>query len=327
MRTVVSRGLSCLAGITLAGFASVASAADADTYPSRPMTAIVASPGTSVDALMRMIGEQLHQAWGQPVIVEHKPGASSIIAYNTIARSVPDGYTFGIAVTNLVQTPYLMPSVPYDPYHDLVPVTMLAQGANIFVVNADVPAKTLPEFIALAKANPGKYAFGSYGVGTTAHILGETFSRQAGIDLLHAPYKGSGPMMQDVLGGQVPAAFPDAASALAHLASGRIRALAITGTQRYGLLPDVPTFAELGIDGLEPYGGYGIMAPAGTPAPIVNKLSEAIVRIVRTPQMTERLHALGLQVVASTPEAFAEVMRKDGPAWGKAIEAGGIRAP
>ncbi len=317
--------LRVAAGLACAGVLAGAQAAPAEPYPERPITAIVASPGTSVDALMRMIGEQLHQAWGQPVIVEHRPGASSTIAYNTLARAKPDGYTVGIAVTNLVQTPYLLPSVPYDPYKDLQPVTMLARGANIFVVNADVPARTLPEFIALAKANPGKYAFGSYGVGTTAHILGETFSRQAGIDLLHTPYKGSGPMMQDVLGGQVPSAFPDAASAMAQLSSGRIRALAITGTERYALLPDVPTFAELGVSGLEPYGWYGILTTAGTPQPIVDKLSAAIQEIVRKPDMAQRLQALGLQVVGSSPEAFAQSMRTDGALWAKAIEAGGIR--
>lgn len=327
VKNLYRKSYSILLGALAACAVNAAQAQDeaARNYPERPMTAIVSAPGTSIDVIMRLIGEGLHTAWQQPVIIEHKPGASSTIAYNTIARAKPDGHTFGIAVTGMIQTPFLLSSLPYDPYTDLTPVTMLARGANVFVVNESVPANTLQEFIDLVKANPDKYAFGSYGTGTTAHILGETFSRRAGLDLLHAPYKGSSPMMNDVLGGQIPAAFPDVATAMNQFATGRIKPLAITGTQRYPLLPDVPTFAEAGIEGLETYGWYGIFMPAGTPRPVVDKLSREIVRIVRTPEVMERLDALGLQVVASTPDEFAEVMRHDGPVWGKAIEDGGIR--
>lgn len=316
--------LACAALWCIAG-AGHAQQDTAQNYPARPMTAIISSPGTSVDVMMRMIGEALHASWKQPVVVEHKPGASSTIAYNAIARAKPDGHTFGLAVTGMIQTPFLLPELPYDPYKDLMPVTMLARGANVFVVHESVPAKTIEEFIDLVKANPGKYAFGSYGTGTTAHIMGENFNRSAGLDLLHTPYKGSAPMINDVLGAQIPAAFPDVATAMPHLQSGRLRPLAITGTERYPTLPDVPTFAEKNIQGLETYGWYGIFLPAGTPEPIVDKLSGEIRRIVRTPEVTKRFEGLGLQIVASTPEAFADAMRQDGPIWGKAIKDGGIR--
>jgi tripartite-type tricarboxylate transporter receptor subunit TctC len=300
---------------------------DDSAYPAQMLKFVVnSSAGASVDTMTRLIGNKLADNWKQTVLVENRPGASGTIGADAVAKSPADGYTALVGVTSLIQTPYLLPKLPYDIFKDFAPVVMLARGANIFVVPASSPANSLKEFVAMVKANPGKHNYGTYGNGTTAHIFGDTFNRQASLDLVHAPFKSSSQMISDVIGGQLSAGFPDAASALPHLKSGKIKALAITGTQRYKSLPNTPTFSELGFKGFEPYGWYGVFVPAGTPKGIVNKLSAEVSRIARQPDVASRFEDMGLIAVGAGPEEFAAQMKTDAQIWGKAIKDGNIRA-
>ncbi|NDZ17770.1 tripartite tricarboxylate transporter substrate binding protein (plasmid) [Variovorax sp. WS11] len=279
-----------------------------------------------MDTMTRLIGAQLSASLKQPVVVENRPGASGTIGADAVAKSSADGYTALVGVTSLIQTPYLIPRLPYDIFKDLSPVLMLARGANIVVVPADSPVNTLQEFVSMVKANPGKHNYGTYGNGTTAHIFGDSFNRQAGMDLVHVPFKSSSQMLAAVIGGQLSAGFPDAASALPQVAAGKLKALAITGNQRYKAIANVPTFAEAGFKGFELYGWYGVFVPAGTPRANIDKLSAEIAHIVRTPEVASRFEDLGLFVTATGPDAFAAEMRADSQVWGRAIRAGNIRA-
>jgi len=303
-------------------------AATAQTdYPNRPVKIIVPfAPGGSTDVVARILADRLGNELKQSFVVENKPGAGGNIGADAVAKAPADGYTVLVGVTSLIQTPHLMGKLPYDIFKDLSPVVMLARGANIFVVPANSPANTLQEFVAMVKANPGKHNYGSYGNGTTAHIFGDSFNRQAGMDLVHAPFRSSSQMIAAIVGGQLSAGFPDAASALPQIMGGKLKALAVTGTQRYKNIPNVPTFAEAGFKGFEPYGWYGVFVPAGTPKPAVDKLSNEIARIVRTPEVAARFEDLGLIVTAAGPDAFAADMKNDSQVWGRAIRAGNIRA-
>lgn len=313
-----------LLGASLAAHAQTAPAA---AYPAQVIKFVVnSSAGASPDTMTRLIGARLGESMQQPVVVENRTGASGTIGADAVAKASPDGYTALVAVTSLIQTPHLMPKLPYDVFKDLQPVVMLARGANIFVVPASSPANTLQEFVAMVKANPGKYDYGTYGNGTTAHIYGDSFNRQAGLDLVHVPYKSSSQMIPAMIGSQLNAGFPDAASAMPHIVAGKLKPLAITGTQRYPKLPHVPTFAEAGFKGFEPYGWYGVFVPAGTPRDRVDKLSSEIARIVRTPEVASRFEGMGLTVTAIGPDAFSAEMKADSQVWGRAIKAGGIRA-
>jgi tripartite-type tricarboxylate transporter receptor subunit TctC len=313
---------------TLALFLLAAAAAHAQaSYPIQPIKFVVnSSAGASVDTMTRLIGTRLTEAVKQPVVVENRTGASGTIGADVVAKAPADGYTALVGVTSLIQTPHLMGKLPYDIFTDLTPVIMLARGANIFVVPANSPANTLQEFVAMVKTNPGKHNYGTYGNGTTAHIFGDAFNRQAGMDLVHAPFRSSSQMIAAIMGGQLSAGFPDAASALPQIVGGKLKALAITGTQRYKNIANVPTFAEAGFKGFEPYGWYGVFVPAGTPRPAVDKLSTEIARIIRTPEVAARFEDLGLIVTGAGPDAFAADMRADSNAWGRAIKAGNIRA-
>ncbi len=314
-------------GVTLAavmGAAPVAVQAQAavsvNGYPSKPIRVVVPYPaGGGADIIGRAIGTQLNQAWGVPVVVENKPGASGITGNDVVAKSAPDGYTVLIGITAMIQTPALYAKLPYDVLKDFAPVSQLAMSSDLFVVPRDMPAKTLQEFVALAKSGPGKYNYGNYGNGTSSHMHGELLKMKAGVDLAAIPYKGAAPLVNDVLGGQLASAFIDASSANAHLKSDKIRILAITGMQRHPALPDVPTFSEVGYSGFESNGWFGAFVAAGTPKPIVDKLSAEIRRIVRTPEFSGRLTAMGLRPVGGTPEELAAVMARDLPKWTRIV--------
>jgi tripartite-type tricarboxylate transporter receptor subunit TctC len=303
------------------GVVCAQTAAPVSAYPGKPIRVVVPYPaGGGADFIGRSIGTQLGQAWGVPVVVENKPGASGITGNDIVAKSARDGHTVLIGITAMIQTPALYAKLPYDVVKDFAPVSQLALSADLFVVPREAPAKSLPEFVALAKSNPGKYNYGNYGNGTSSHMHGEQLKMKAGVDLVAVPYKGAAPLVNDVLGGQLASAFIDVSSANPYLKSDRFRILAITGTQRHPAVPDVPTFAELGYSGFEANGWFGAFVAAGTPKPIVDKLSVEIRRIVRSPELSGRLTAMGLRPVGGTPEELAGVMARDMPMWTRIVK-------
>ena len=321
MKTSKMRRLCMAAGLALL---LGAPAAAQTGYPSQPLKLVVPYPaGGATDTLARTIGQKLQEAWGQTALVENRPGAGGTIGNQFVAKAPADGHTVLIAITALIQQPSLMEKLPYDPLKDFAPVAMIARSPSMLAVPLDSPAKSLKDFIAMVKASPGKYNFGSYGAGTSAHIQGALLNMQAGIDLVHVPFQGAAPLVTNLVGGQLASAFIDSASARPHLKS--MRPLAVTGTQRMPGLPDVPTFAELGYHSFDPYGWFGVFLPAGTPAPVVQKLSEEVNRILRLPDVSAKIEALGLQVAGGTPEEFQKVLRTDAAIYARIIKDANIR--
>ena len=321
MKTSKMRRLCVAAG--LASLLAVPALAQT-CYPSQPLKLIVPYPaGGATDTLARTVGQKLQEAWGQPALVENRPGAGGTIGNGFVVKAPADGYTVLIAITALIQQPPLMDKLAYDPLKDLAPVTMIARSPSMLAVPLDSPAKDLKAFIAMVKASPGKYNFGSYGAGTSSHIQGALLNMQAGIDLVHVPFQGAAPLVTNLVGGQLASAFVDSASARPHLKS--MRPLAVTGTQRMPGLPDVPTFAELGYHSFDPYGWFGVFVPAATPAPVVQKLSDEINRILRLPEVSGKIEALGLQVGGGKPEEFQKIVRSDATIYARIIKEANIR--
>lgn len=319
----LSLGTALATAVTSAAVAQ--GAGDAGKYPEKVIRMVVPYPaGGGTDIIGRTVANHLSQAWGVPVIVENKPGASGTIGNDVVAKAAPDGYTLLLAITAMIQAPALYAKLPYE-VSDLAPVSQLAMSSDLFVVPSNSPAKSLKEFIELAKAKPGSMQVGNYGNGTSSHIHGELLKMKTGIDLVSVPYRGAAPLMNDALGGQLSSAFVDVSSANAHLKSDRIRILAITGMRRHPALPDVPTFAELGIDGYEANGWFGTFVPKGTPAGIVEKLAGEIQRIIATPEVAARLSDMGLRPVGSTPRELADAIAVDMPRWGRVIKDAGIK--
>jgi tripartite-type tricarboxylate transporter receptor subunit TctC len=321
MKTSTIRRL-CLA----AGLAALlpAAAFAQGSYPSQPLKLVVPYPaGGATDALARTIAQKLQESWGQTAIVENKPGAGGTIGNQMVARAPADGHTILIGITALIQQPPLMEKLPYDPLKDFAAVTQIARSPSLFVVPLESTAKSVKDFTAMVKGSPGKFNFGTYGAGTSAHIQGALLNMQAGLDLVHVPFQGSAPLVTNIIGNQVSSAFIDSASARPQLKSMRV--LAVTGTQRMPSLPDVPTLAELGYHSFEPYGWFGVFLPAATPSPVVQKLSDEVNRILRLPDVTAKIEALGLQVGGGKPEEFQKIMRTDAGIYAKIIKDANIR--
>ncbi len=297
----------------------------AGSYPSQPIRIIVPYPaGGATDTLARMIGAKLSENWKQPVIIENKPGASGNLGNDAVAKAPGDGYTVLMAITALIQAPSLYRKLPYDPIRDLTPVSEVARTPSIFAVPAASPAKTMRDFIIMAKSNPNRYNYGSYGNGTSSHIQGSLLNLQAGLDLTHIPYKGAAPLVNDLLGGQLASAFVDAATARPHLTTGKFRVLAVTGAQRMKSLPDAPTFTELGYHSYGLYGWFGLFMPSATPKPVVNKFSNEVGKILRSPEVSAKIADLGLTVVGNKPEEFARSVKSDAEVYAKIIKQAGI---
>ena len=309
---------------TLATLAAPLSA-QAQAWPAKPVKIIVPyPPGGATDILGRLVAAKLQEAWGQPVTVENKPGASGVLGNDFVAKAPADGYTVLLGITAIVQSAPLM-KLPYDPYKDFAPVSLLSSSTSLLVVRSDLPVKNVAEYVALIKSQPGRHGYGSYGNGTSAHIQGENFKAQTGTDLAHVPYKGAAPMMNDLLGGQLSMAFVDAGTGRSFVGAGKVKALGVTGTDRLKMAPDAPTFTELGMKGFEPKGWFGFFLPAATPPAIVAKLSADIQKAVKLPDITARIEDLGQTPVGSTPEAFAQVIKTDGPLYAKLIKDLNIR--
>ena len=310
----------------LAIAALLSSLAFAQDYPNRTIKIIIPfPPGGPTDLLGRDIAQKLAEAWGQPVIAENKPGAAGNLGVDLAAKSPADGYTLVVVPAgNISVNPTLFPNLPYK-QSDLAPITMLATVENVLVVNPSVPAKNMAELVALAKAKPGSISFASPGAGAQAHLLGEMLSAEAGVQLLHVPYKGIGPALNDLLGGQVSMMFPQTSSALQYIQAGKLRAIGVTSLKRSQVLPETPTIAEQGYLKIDAKSWYALMAPAGVPKEIINKLSQECARILRLPEMKERLAALGANVVGGTPEELAAVIQAETGLWGDLIRRRGIK--
>lgn len=306
----------------LAGFSNVSMAQSdiAKNYPDKQIRIIVPySAGGSTDALGRLVAGELTQAWKQTVIVENKPGASGMIGNDLVAKAAPDGYTVLLGITALIQGPHLFKKIPYDVNTDLIPVAQIGLSQDFLVVNANFPANTLEEFIKVVKANPGKYSYGSYGAATSSNIHGEMLKAQAGLDMTHIPYKGGAPQMSDLLGGQLDAAFIDVGNLRAQIKSDKIKILASTGEKRSDLLPNIRSFTELGYKDFEPYGFFAFFLPAKTPKPIVDKLSNEIVRLLNTPENKAKVEGMGLQATLTKADVLGPLLKRDSEIWGKVI--------
>jgi len=298
----------------------------AKNYPDRQIRIIVPySAGGSTDALARLVAGELTTAWKQTVIVENKPGASGMIGNDLVAKAAPDGYTILLGITALIQGPHLFDKIPYDVNTDLIPVAQIGLSQDFLVVNANFPANTVEEFIQVVRANPGKYSYGSYGAATSSNIHGEMLKRQAKLDLTHVPYKGGAPQMTDLLGGQLDAAFIDVGNLRPQIKSNKIKILASTGEKRSDILPNIPSFTELGYKDFEPYGFFAFFLPARTPPAIVNKLSDKIIQLLNTPENKDKVEGMGLQAAYVGAEPLTTLLKRDAMIWGNVIQAAGIK--
>ncbi|MFN7086762.1 MAG: tripartite tricarboxylate transporter substrate binding protein [Burkholderiales bacterium] len=313
------------AAIVLCAFLAAASAAWAQDYPSKPIRMIVAvPPGGPADTLARLVGPHLNTALGQTVVIDNRPGANGIIAYEMAARAVPDGYTFVLVAAGVAINPSLYRKVPYHPLKDFSPITLGITVPNILVVHPSVAAKSVQELVAAIKAKQGGFAFASAGNGTSGHLALELFRMSSGTQFVHVPYKGGGPALQETVAGQVQALFSIALAAMPQIKAGKVCALAITSAKRSPLAPELPTVAESGYPGFEVIGWFGWLAPAGTPKAIVGRLNREIVKVLEAPEVRERLLSLGTEPVGDKPEEFARFIRSEYEKWGGIIKAARI---
>lgn len=292
----------------------------AQTYPNKPIKLVVPyAAGGGTDVLARIVAEGMAKALGQTVIVENQAGANGLLGSNAVKRAAPDGYTVLLTLQSIVQNPLLNPKAGYDVFKDFTPVSEVARMPIVWATSAAMPAKTLAEFIQLARAKPGGYSYGSYGNGSTAHLYAEVLQDAARIELLHVPYKGEAPAITDLIGGAVNAAFVSARGVAPHVAAGKVRVLATIGTGPAPLLPDVPTFKEQGVAGLEFVPWFGMFLPAGTPRPIVDAVSQAVAKTMADPAQAKRVAELGAIPVGSTPDQLAASVKSEHERWGKLI--------
>jgi len=301
--------------------------AAAQAYPDRPIRLVVPyAPGGGTDLTSRLIALRLTESFKQQVIVDNRAGGASNIGAEIVARSAPDGYTLMMAGISFSINTSIFPKLGYDPIRDFDPVSLVATVPLIVVVHPSVPVGSIKELIALAKAKPGTLNYASGGTGTANHIAGELFKYMTGTDIVHVPYKGGGPALADVVGGQVQLLFNTMTSTVGFMNSGKLRALAVTGKQRSPGVPNLPTVAEAGVPGYDVGAWFGIVVPKGTPRPLVMKLNGEIVRITRTPEAREQFTAQGAEAVGSTPEEFAKHLRIEIDKWAKVAKAARMRA-
>jgi tripartite-type tricarboxylate transporter receptor subunit TctC len=308
--------------------ALLATAVHAQTYPSRPIRLIVPfPPGGSTDILARALAQKLSESLSQPVLIDNRPGAGGSIGSEAAAKAAPDGHTLMMGhLGTLAVNPAIYKNLPYDPVKSFAPVSLMAIVPSVLVVNPQVPAASAAELIAYARANPGKLTYGSAGAGSTSHLTTEYFKLETGTDVLHIPYKGVGPMLTDLISGQLSMGINGAPAVMSHVNSGRLRALAVTGAKRLPSLPQIPTLAESGVKGFDASGWYGIVAPAGTPREIVMRLNAEIRRIMQTPELRARLDNEGAIPAAGSPEEFAAFIVAEIARWGAVLKRAGIEA-
>jgi len=297
----------------------------AQSYPARPIRLVVASsPGGASDILARLLAQKLGEALGQQVVVDNRGGASGVIGTDIVAKATPDGYTLLIIQPSLTINPSMIRKLPYDAVRDLAPVSCVVDAVQILTVGPSTPAKSAQELIALARAKPGQLTFGSPGIGTSPHMTAELFKQKTGVDMPQIIFKGSGPAFISLISGEISAAVSTALSAMPHVKSGRIRALGVTASKRIQILPDVPTLSEAGLPGFVVSQWFGILAPAGTPRPIIDRLYQALTRGASSADFVERMTAQGVDVVNRKPEEFAALIKLEVAQWAKVIKTAGI---
>jgi len=307
-----------------AGFASLTSA---QPYPTKPIKLVAPStPGDAPDVIARLVADKLSTALGQQVVVENRPGAGGVVGSDYVAKAAPDGYTLimGNAGSHGINAA-VYSKLPYDIQRDFAPVSQVAVAPNVMVINPSVPASTLAEFIAYAKANPGKLSYASGGNGSSAHMSMELFKSMSGIDIQHVPYKGSSPALTDVVSGQVVAFIGNMPPTVPLIKAGKLRAIAVTTKSRSALMPELPTITEAGLPGFETVAWFGVLAPAGTPPEVVNRLSAEIAKIAKSPEIREKLVAMGAEPIGSTPEEFKAVIDRDIAKWKPLAQKVGIK--
>ena len=302
-------------------------AGGADKYPSRSIRLVVPfGPGGSADLVARILGQRIAESWGQPVVVDNRPGAGAMLGNELVAKSAPDGYTLTMGTLGpFAVNQSLFQKVPYDSQRDFAPITLTGASLHVLVVHPSLPVKTTAELIALAKKRPGQLTFASSGIGNATHLTGELFKSMAGIDVVHVPYKGGGAAVADLIGGHVGFSFASMPSALPHVRSGKLRALAVAPAQRVSSVPELPTVAEAALPGFASEDWQGVLAPAKTPIEIINRLNTEIHRVLSLADLREKLDALGFQVRLSTPQQFADLIRTESVKWARIVKEANIR--
>ena len=299
----------------------------AQTYPNRPIRFIVPyTPGGLGDTFARAVGQGLTERMGQPVVIDNRPGASQAIGADAAAKSPPDGHTLFMGTqSGLVLNAIAKKSLPFDPLRDFAPVSLLFASPLYLVVHPSVPANSVQELLALAKARPGKLTFASIGAGTSQHLAGEMFRTRGKVDIVHVPYKGSAPATTDLLAGQVDMMFEGGVSSLPHVRAGKLRALATTTARRAEAMPQLPTMAEAGMPDFEVTPWFGLVAPAGTPRPVIERLNREVHALLRSPALAEKFAAAGIEITPSSPEELGERIRRDLPYWTRVMRDAGIQ--
>lgn len=324
-RKIVSKLLTCMAaalGMTMLS----APAAHAQDYPTRPIRLIVPQPpGGPTDTVARIVAQKLSEKWGQPVIVENRPGGGTNIGTDLVAKSAPDGYTLVVGTVQHIVNQFIYNTLPFDPVKDFAPITLISKASIVLVTNAELPVKTLPELIALTKQRPGKLAWAFAGNGSTGHLSLELLQTATDIDVIKVPYKGTQPALIDLLGGQVQVMFDGVVTSLPHIKAGKLRPLALASLTRSKLLPDVPTVAEQGLPGFEAVGLAGLLAPAGTPPRILQKIHSEVAAIVRSAEVESKMTTMGLEVVASSPAEFTDYIRVEAAKFSPLIKKANIK--
>ncbi|MGB3432709.1 Bug family tripartite tricarboxylate transporter substrate binding protein [Achromobacter sp.] len=316
-RTIPARvlALACLAGL------SFADGAQAQGYPVRPVNLVVPFPaGGTTDVLARALGQELAKSLGQPVVVENKPGAGSTLGADYVAKAAPDGYTLLMGAVHHTIASSVYKSLHYDFQKDFAPVTTVALVPNVLVVNPKLPAQNVQALLKLAQGQPGKLTYGSNGMGTGQHLIGAQFEKEGHVQLLHVPYKGSGPLTTDLLGGQIDMSFDTVTPVLAHIQSGKLRALAVTTNQRSAALPDVPTMEEAGLKPFNMGTWFGVLAPAATPADVVARLNAEMVKIIRSPDFSRRMAEIGAVPIGDTPAEMKARIGTDTENYAKLVK-------
>jgi tripartite-type tricarboxylate transporter receptor subunit TctC len=327
LKLFAAMGMALLLAPLGAAAQQAASAGSAQGFPNKPIRLVVPyAPGGTAGSFARILSDRLSQSLGQPVIVDHKPGGGTIIGNDFVAKAPPDGYTLTMGtVTSHAMITSLNTKVPYDPEKDFAPVSLFASLPFVLVAHPSVAATSVRDLVALAKSKPGQLTFGSAGNATSNHLAGELFKARAGVDMVHVPYKGSAPALADLLGGQISTMFDLTATAMPQIASGKVRALAVTSPKRSSIAPDVPTMAEAGVPGVEVVSWFGILAPAGTPAPIVNLLNAQIVKAMNLPEVRQLMAQLGADPITSTPQEFAAYISAERAKWAGVVRQAGIK--
>jgi tripartite-type tricarboxylate transporter receptor subunit TctC len=322
MRLWLTRSASCAAALL-----TMSSAAFAQQYPAKPIRLLVGfAAGGPSDVASRTVGQKLTQKWGQQIIVDIRPGAGGTIASDAVAKAPPDGYTLLLPAFSHAVNPSLISKLPYDTLRDFTPIVLFASTANMLVTHPSIPAKTVRELIAFAKARPNQLTYGSAGNGTASHLAGELLNTMGGVSITHVPYKGIAPAHTDTMGGQISMMFDSLVTAIPAVKAGRLRAFGVTTLKRWPGAPDVPTMSEAGLAGYEVNSWYGVMGPAGLSKEIVQRLNAEVIRSMAEPDARERLYSIGAEPMSNTPEEFAAYIRSEMAKWDKVVKAAGIRA-